>query len=246
MTGEITRSIRSAGAHDGRAASQRIDKVEAQQRWALEVVAEALGADTLKLKLGHERALAFLEAAGWSAHKVEQIGAKWEADRRERERSVSQQTIRSYGSNGGYQGDPMHDERVVSAVMRGAPAAELHQIAGTVTREYREQAAEAARQAARTQNVLWQGRDGPVVGNQVSVPLGVASDPRTGNPRQVSVVHRGVAELGSEPVGATPMGDVRPVSMTCTAHPGKQGDRYCAVCGKPRPQAPAQPEEAAG
>ena len=73
MTGsssEGLRSIRSQAAHDGRAASQRIDRVEAQQRWALEVVAEALGPDALRVKLGQERALAFLVAAGWDAHKL--------------------------------------------------------------------------------------------------------------------------------------------------------------------------------
>jgi hypothetical protein len=247
MTGsssEGLRSIRSQAAHDGRAASQRIDRVEAQQRWALEVVAEALGPDALRVKLGQERALAFLVAAGWDAHKVDQTRDRWEVDRRERERSVSQQTMRSYSGNG-FEGDPRHDERITEAVMRGASNEELRQIMRQVGAEYRQEATRKASEAQRSRDVLWTGRDGRPVLASAPAPLGVSSDPRTGNPRQRSVVRRSVPEPGSEPVGETPMGDVRPVATVCTAHVARAGDKFCPVCGKPRPQPRPEPQEEA-
>jgi hypothetical protein len=246
MTGtsgsEGMRSIRSAAAHDGRAASARIDRVEAQQRWALQVVAEALGPEALRGKLGQERALEFLRVAGWDAHRVEQIGDQWEQDRRERERSVSQQTVRRYGD--GYEGDPAHDQRITDAIMAGVSGEQLRQVMITVGQDYRQEAARKAEAQRRTQDVLWQGRDGrPVVASSTAVPLGISADPHGGGPRQRSTTHRSVPELGSEPVGETPMGDVRPVPVICTEHVARQGDKFCPVCGKPRPQ-PHQEEAA--
>jgi hypothetical protein len=244
MTGDALWAVRSQGAHDGRAASQRIDRVEAQQRWALEVVAEALGPDALRVKLGPERALEFLRGAGWDAHRVEQIRDKWEADRRERERSVSQQTVRRYGD--GFEGDPAHDPRITDAIMAGVSGDQLRAVTREVGAEYREAARSREAAAARTRDVLWTDRTGrPVVASSTAVPLGVPADPHGGGPRQRSTVHRLVAELGSEVVGAPRMDDVRPVPVLCTAHPARQGDKYCPQCGKPRPQPAPQPEEAA-
>jgi hypothetical protein len=222
MAGPLVRDARSQSAADGRAASQRIDRVEQQTRTVLETVVAALGADGLRAKLGEDRALEMLEAAGYQ--HTDAIRAKWQQDARERSRSVSQTTVRSY--NGGYEGDPAHDQRITDAIMAGASGGELRQIMAVVAREYGEQAARKAAEAQRRADVLWIDRSGkPVVANSTHVPLGVGADPYTGRPAQQSIVHRGVAALGSEPVGETPMSDVRPVATTCTEHSGHEGDR---------------------
>src|SRR6266480_742394 len=130
MTGETLRSLRSQGAHDGRSASSRIDKVEAQNRAVLEVVVKAFGPDALRGKLGDERALAVLEAVGYQGR--DQIRVRWAGERQQRERAVAQQIV----TRDGYHGDPRHDQRVVDAVMRGASNEELRQILATVRSEY--------------------------------------------------------------------------------------------------------------
>jgi hypothetical protein len=132
--------------------------------------------------------------------------------------------------------DPRHDERVTDAIMRGASGDELSKILKQVTAEYAERIKRESAEATARGNFMWiDSRTGkPQYGNRVAVPLGVASD-HNGNPRQRSQVNGAVAPLGSEPVGPTPMSDVRPVVMTCDGHDPSPGQRYCPSCGKARP-----------
>jgi hypothetical protein len=228
MTGELVRNLRAQGAHDGRSASVRIDRVEAQNRAVLEVLVQAFGQDALRAKLGDERALAVLEAAHYEGR--DQIRAKWAAERQERERAVAQQSV----IHNGFDGDPAHDERVTSAIMAGASREAVRQILGQVA-EYAGRARAEAAAASRRDNFMWKDQSGRErLGNAVPAQLGVATD-YTGNPRQRTVVHNDVAELASEPVTPPDMGDVREVVRTCSGHEPRPGEKFCPACGKARP-----------
>ena len=230
---QIVKSLRAQGAHDGRAASSRIDRVESMVRRMAATVVKTVGPDQVLRNAGsREEALAVLEAAGLDTGP---IVARWNAEQAAREAAVPKQVTTHFDSE---RNDPRHDPRVVDAIMRGASDAELRQITKQVVAEYRHRITREAAQASHRRNYMWtDARTGrPVYGDQVPVPLGASTDPHTGTPVQKTLsTNTAVPELGSEPVPAPDMSDVRVMATACTEHAGQPGDRYCSVCGRPRP-----------
>jgi hypothetical protein len=226
--------LRRQGAADGRAASSRIDRVEAVVTWMATTMVKALGGpDQVLRNVGNrEDALEVLRAAGIDTGPVV---ARWDAEQREREGKVPKQVTTHYDD---LVNDLRHDPRVTSAIMAGAGNNELRQIISQVSAEYAARIKAEAAEADRRTNFMWTdaktGR--PVYGDAVAVPLGAPIDPFTGAPHQKTLaVNESVPPLGSEPISAPDMRDVRVVATTCTEHAGAAGDRYCATCGRPRP-----------
>jgi hypothetical protein len=104
------------------------------QAFAKLMVAALGGIDAIRSRLGREDALRVAALAGLP---VEQIAGQWSASDPGSTRQVSR--VRP---DHGYDTDPAHDQRVVDAIMAGAPMEEVGRVRAEVTAEY------AARRAA--------------------------------------------------------------------------------------------------
>lgn len=233
----IVAKLRAQGAHDGRSAGVRIDKVEAAVgRQDKLLVALAGGPDGVRAKLGDdERALAVLASAGYE--NLDPLRQRWAEERRQRERAAQQVTVR-------YSGDelePDQDQRVLDAIARDASDAELFgKIIPAVRKEYADRARAEASRREDVADFMWTDQRGRAVfGNRTPVPVGVSTDPATGQPRQRTlVVNHAVPELGSEEVPPPDMRDIaamEEMSRVCREHVPRQGEKFCPSCGKRRP-----------
>jgi hypothetical protein len=237
----VIKALRRAGAHDGHAASSRIDRVESMVSWMATTMVKALGPDALLENLGREQALAVLELAGQDTAR---ITARWDAERAEREGRAPKQVSVKHTHPDEAGTDWRHDRRVLDATT--LPDAEYQRVRREVQAEYKQRARQQAEQAEASpvgSNFMWyDSRTGkPVYGDRVAVPLGAPTDPYTGAPAHKTLtVNESVPPLGSEPVPPVSMSDVRavPTVQPCIEHPGRPGERPCTVCGKPRPDAP--------
>ena len=126
---------------------------------------------------GQDDALRVLRAAG---HVPDVQAQRWAAEA----------TVQAQASTGpGWGNDPEHHPEVTALLLSGAPMADvqekIREVAGRMAREREE------RQLAARPGMLWETRDG--------VP--VMDGSRVRPPRQTSVVHNDVPELGSERTG---------------------------------------------
>jgi hypothetical protein len=132
------------------------------------------GPDALRSLVGHDDALRILRAAGMNAGAVAE---GWQADQAAPRQATTQ-------LNGGYAGDPDHDERVTEVLRHGTDA-ELALVRREVADEYARQAL-----AAGARRREYYGHDRPMA-------IGVSQGP-DGAPLQASTVHTSIPELGTE------------------------------------------------
>jgi hypothetical protein len=168
-------------------AGKRRRQAEVEQAATVRAVARALvklmargslsGPDVLRSLIGHDDALRVLRLAGLSP---EQVAQNWTSQ------APRQATTQL---NGGFAGDPDHDERVTAVMRRpGATLAEINAVRGQVAAEYAQRAAERKAHEDR-----YYGRD------QMPAAMGASVD-ETGRPVQRSLIHHDVPPLGEERV----------------------------------------------
>ena len=232
-------------------AHQRRLSERAELEADLKAIADAVfcftSADALRNKIGRASVLRIARLAGRDPAALRD---QWSED----DKRVQQQSTLRTGE--GYEGDPAHDSRVVAEIMSGASAGKVNSTLAAVRREFAQEAAERHKAANGTrrpqpgvvtegmgQAELFRALEGAQGHHDLPAPgWGASQDPVTGAPVQRSAVNHAVPELGSEDVGPVPMSDVRTVvtpdrSGFCTEHAGPAGDRFCSVCGRPRPRA---------
>ncbi len=130
------------------------------------------------------RARRLLAAAGLDADGI--IG-RWRAEAPQ---------VRQFSSGGDPWGaSPDHDERVTTALLRGAGDGELARIRAEVAAEYWQAAAEKT--VRRESSVMWRTRDGETVMDGTAAPMGVSLSP-AGAPVQTSRVDESVPPLGAD------------------------------------------------
>jgi hypothetical protein len=123
------RRLSGAAADSARRATERRAHAEEHlgefQAFA-QLMVELVGIDTIRARLGRDKALRLIRLAGGDA---ERIGANWAAAE-----PVRRQLSKARPSEG-YDRDPRHDPRVVKAILSGAPTAEINRLIGEVTDE---------------------------------------------------------------------------------------------------------------
>jgi hypothetical protein len=175
--------------------------VPALCRAALEFAAQGVqsGPDAMKGLIGAPGALAIVRAAGLDAVGIE---ARWAAAAPARQQQPHQSSV--------FDVDLRHDRRVMDAQLRGQPGAVCEALAEVAADEaapgvLRDKALKASQLIAGGMSISeamdqadvivavgrWERHGG------ASAALGVSAD-QFGKPRQRSVIHRDVAELGAE------------------------------------------------
>jgi hypothetical protein len=233
-------------AHDRRVAAQ--EHLAEFQSFARLMVAALGGIDTVRARLGRDDALRVASLAGLP---VDLIAGQWAASDPGSTRQVSR-----VHPDQGYSEDPSHDERVITAVMSGAPMEEVGKVRAQVTKEY---AARRAAASARTRDdtadlgipgVRYDGgvpvqRSGPgnTDGSWDPINHRVVARPKsdiwTDLPdHQPGFQDRTNAGIGSNGMPAPASGQVVPGAATAvlngcpeSADGRHRGGRFCAYCG---------------
>jgi hypothetical protein len=173
------RALQVAEAADRRrqAGAEQAATVRALARAVVQLLARGplSGPDALRNLIGPDDALRVLRLAGLNADSV---AGNWAAQ-------APQQVTTQL--NGGWAGDPDHDERVIAVLRRpGASMAEISRVRAAVAAEYAERAAEKAHREDE-----YYGR------TTMPVAVGVSTDDY-GRPVQRELIHHDVPELGSD------------------------------------------------
>ena len=248
-TAEQVEHLRGAARDAADRRKKERAEAEADRRAVAEAVLCSTPADALRNRIGRGAVVRLYRMAGRDPSGL--VDSWGEADRK-----VQQQSTIRVGEQ--YEDAPDHDQRVVDALMSGASWAKITEVRKAVTREY----AEKARQQARAATATRTPQPGPVTTTMgqaelyrslegVSEPrrelppppgFGVSQGP-DGAPLQRTAVSNAVAELGSEPIGKTPMNDVREIEIrgnVCHEHAHELGQRFCDQCGLACPAIPRE------